>query len=213
MTELGRGQNSSTAASDRNTSRADWHAISGDDVLGQLSSHPRGLGTAEAQRRLAEHGPNELTRQQGPSAWAVLIRQFTSPLIYGLLISAAVAFALGEIPDGSVVLGVVVLNAVIGFAQEYRAGKAIQALTQLVPEPATVRRDGQWTQAPAKHLVPGDVVSLDAGARVVADLWAVLHCPSAGRFQSRWCCDQMTRASSVKTAESRCRGPTSTPSS
>ena len=170
MTEPGRGRDSSTAASDRETSRADWHAISGDGVLAQLSSHPQGLSTAEAQRRLVEHGPNELTRQQGPSAWAVLIRQFTSPLIYGLLISAAVAFALGKIPDGSVVLGVVVLNALIGFAQEYRAGKAIQALAQLVSEPATVRRDGQWTQAPAEHLVPGDVVSVDAGARVVADL-------------------------------------------
>lgn len=123
MTELERGRDSSIAASDRHTSRADWHATSGDDVLAQLSSYPQGLSTAEAQRRLAEHGPNELTRQQCPSAWTVLIRQFTSPLIYGLLISAAVAFALGEIPDGSVVLGVIVLNAVIGFAQEHRAAR------------------------------------------------------------------------------------------
>ncbi|MGH4008324.1 MAG: cation-translocating P-type ATPase [Pseudonocardiaceae bacterium] len=170
MTELGRGRDPSTRAPDQSNVRAGWHAASGDEVLARLSSHRQGLSMAEAQRRLVEHGPNELTRQQGPSAWAVLIRQFTSPLIYGLLISAAVAFALGKIPDGSVVLGVVVLNAVIGFAQEHRAGKAIKALAQLVSEPATVRRDGLWMRAPAEHLVAGDVVSIEAGARVVADL-------------------------------------------
>jgi magnesium-transporting ATPase (P-type) len=146
-----------------------WHAVAGPQALERLSS-PEGLDSAEAQRRLAEHGPNELTRRRGPSAWAVLLRQFTSPLIYALLVSAAVAFALGEIPDGSVVLGVVVLNAIIGFVQEYRAGRAIQALAQLVSEPATVRRDGEWTQLPAEQLVPGDLVSVDAGGRIVADL-------------------------------------------
>jgi len=128
------------------------------------------LTTAEAQRRLAEHGPNALSRQRGPSAWQVLLRQCTSPLIYALVASAAVAFALGDVPDGTVVLAVVALNALIGFVQEYRAGRAIQALAQLVSEPARVRRDGRWTQADADALVPGDVVSLEAGARVVADL-------------------------------------------
>ena len=152
-----------------------WHAVAGSQALERLSGQPEGLDSAEAQRRLAEHGPNELTRRRGPSAWAVLLRQFTSPLIYALLVSAAVAFALGEIPDGSVVLGVVVLNAIIGFVQEYRAGRAIQALAQLVSEPATVRRDGEWTQLPAEQLVPGDLVpgdlvSVEAGGRIVADL-------------------------------------------
>ncbi len=147
-----------------------WHATPADEVLTRLESRPGGLTTVEAERRLGEHGPNALTRQRGPSAWQVLLRQCTSPLIYALLASAAVAFALGDVPDGTVVLAVVVLNALIGFAQEYRAGKAIQALAQLVSEPARVRRDGRWTQADAEALVPGDVVSLDAGARVVADL-------------------------------------------
>jgi magnesium-transporting ATPase (P-type) len=147
-----------------------WHATPTDEVLARLESRPEGLTAVEAGRRLAEHGPNALTRHGGPSAWQVLARQFTSPLVYALLASAAVAFALGDVPDGSVVLAVVVLNAVIGFVQEYRAGRAIQALAQLVSEPATVRRDGRWTQTDAEALVPGDVVSLEAGARVVADL-------------------------------------------
>lgn len=152
------------------TPRTAWHAVSTADVLACLSSGPDGLTTVEAERRLTEYGRNELTRQRGPSAWLVLGRQFTSPLIYALIISAAVAFALGDVPDGAVVLGVVVLNALIGFVQEFRAGRAIQALARLVAEPATVRRDGRWTRAAAEHLVPGDVVSVEAGARVVADL-------------------------------------------
>jgi Ca2+-transporting ATPase len=76
-----------------------------------------------------------------------------------------VALALGDIPDGAVVLGVVVLNALIGFVQEFRAGRAIQALARLVPTPATVRRDGRWMQASAELLVPGDVVSVGPGRR------------------------------------------------
>jgi magnesium-transporting ATPase (P-type) len=147
-----------------------WHARPASEVLAALSTSEAGLSTTEAQRRLLEHGPNTLTRRSGPSAGRVLARQFTSPLIYGLLISAGVAFALGRIPDGAVVVGVVVLNALIGFVQEFRAGRAIQALARLVSDPATVRRDGRWTRASAELLVPGDVVSVDAGARVAADL-------------------------------------------
>ena len=147
-----------------------WHAAAGEDVLARLSTGTDGLSAEEAGRRLAEHGPNLLTARRGPSAWRVLLRQFTSPLIYTLLASAVVAFALGDIPDGTVVLAVVVLNALIGFAQEYRAGKAIQALARLVSEPAVVRRDGEWVTADARHLVPGDVVAVEAGARVAADL-------------------------------------------
>jgi magnesium-transporting ATPase (P-type) len=159
----------STLPSGPDSSPAPWHAASGVEVLERLSSRRDGLTAGEAEQRLAEHGGNQLTRQRGPSA-GVLLRQFTSPLIYALLISAVVAFALGDSPDGAVVLGVVVLNALIGFVREYRAGKAIQALAQLVSDPATVRRDGRWTRAGAETLVPGDVVSLEAGARVVADL-------------------------------------------
>ncbi|QYN34105.1 HAD-IC family P-type ATPase [Pseudonocardia sp. DSM 110487] len=158
------------AVDEREIGSIGWHASTGEDVLARLSSDRQGLSADEAGRRLTEYGPNRLTRQQGPSAWAVLARQFASPLIYALLISAVVAFAFGDLADGAVVLGVVVLNALIGFVQEYRAGRAIQALAQLVSEPATVLRDERWTQVHAADLVPGDVVSIEAGARVAADL-------------------------------------------
>ncbi len=135
-----------------------------------MSAQPEGLTGADARQRLQRYGPNEIQRQQGPSWVTVLLRQFRSPLIYALGISAAVALALGEVADGAVVLAVVVLNALIGFAQEYRAGRAIQALAHLVSEPATARRGGTWTQVPAEQLVPGDVVGVAPGDRVTADL-------------------------------------------
>ncbi|HEX6359263.1 HAD-IC family P-type ATPase [Actinophytocola sp.] len=161
---------SERVVSDRNAGPVGWYASTGAEVLLRLSSRRQGLGADEAARRLVEYGPNRLTRQRGPSVWAVLGRQFASPLIYALLIAAVVAVAFGDLADGAVVLGVVVLNAVIGFVQEFRAGRAIQALAQLVSEPATVLRDKRWTQVAAEALVPGDVVSVEAGARVVADL-------------------------------------------
>jgi magnesium-transporting ATPase (P-type) len=121
------------------------------------------------------YGPNRLTRHEGPSVWAVLARQVASPLIYALLLATGVAFALGDVPDGAVVLGGVVLNALIGFVRECRAGRAIWALARLVSEPARVRRDGGWTEAAAEHLLPGDVVAVEAGARVAADLRVLLE--------------------------------------
>jgi calcium-translocating P-type ATPase len=90
--------------------------------------------------------------------------------MYALVASAAVAFAFGEFADGAVVLAVVVLNALIGFGQEFRAGRAISALSELVVESARVRRDGDWVTLPADELVPGDVVAVAEGERVSADL-------------------------------------------
>ena len=124
--------------------------------------------------RLADHGPNRLPRAGGPSAWALLARQVDSPLMVALLVSAGIAIALGELEDGLVVLAVVVLNALIGFGQELRAGRAIAALADLVAEPAPVRRDGRWADLPAEAVVPGDLVALAAGDRVPADV-RVLH--------------------------------------
>lgn len=147
-----------------------WHAQDVGAVLEALSAQPEGLTAADAEQRLQRHGPNEIQRQQGPSWVTVLLRQFKSPLIYALGVAAAVALALGEVADGAVVFAVVALNAVIGFIQEYRAGRAIQALAQLVSEPAKARRDGSWTQVPAEQLVPGDVVEVGPGDRVTADL-------------------------------------------
>ena len=150
---------------------ADWHAREGDEVLVVLGSDWAGLSRDEAGRRLEEHGPNRLPRATGPSAIALLLGQVRSPLMYALLASAAVAAAFGELEDAAVVLAVVVLNALLGFAQEYKAGRAIAALAELVAEPARVQREDAWVQVPAEEVVPGDLVSVAQGDRgVSADL-------------------------------------------
>ena len=148
----------------------EWHAEPADDVLRALGSSATGLSDREARERLATHGPNRLPQTAGPSAAALLLAQVRSPLMYALVLSAAVAAAFGEYEDAAVVLAVVVLNALIGFFQEYRAGRAIAALAELVAEPALVRRDGVWAQLPAESVVPGDVLAVAQGDRVSADL-------------------------------------------
>ncbi|MDI1450361.1 HAD-IC family P-type ATPase [Polyangium sp. 6x1] len=151
-----------------------YHADPAEAVLAALGSTELGLVTTEAKRRLAEHGPNVLPRAAREGPLTLLLRQIKSPLIYVLIASAVLAFALGKITDGAVVLGVVVLNTLIGFIQEYRAGQEIEALSMLVPELATVMRDGGRISVPAEELVPGDVVMLAAGDKAAADM-RLLH--------------------------------------
>ena len=151
-----------------------WHARSGEDTLRTLGSHAGGLSGEEARARLERHGPNRLPQAAGPSAVRLLLAQVRSPLMYALVLSAAAAAAFGELEDATVVLAVVVLNALIGFVQEYRAGRAIAALADLVAEPALVRRNDAWVQVPAEMVVPGDVLSVAQGDRVSADV-RLLH--------------------------------------
>ena len=138
-------------------------------VRGLGTSAVGGLDRAEAERRLGEFGPNVLDRASGEGVWKILWRQVNTPLIWVLLASSALAFVLGETVDALVVLAVVVLNSIIGFVQEYRAGKEIEALTGLVPRQATALRDGGRVPVSADDLVPGDVVLLAAGDQVPAD--------------------------------------------
>jgi len=148
-----------------------WHALPSEAVLKTLQVIPdEGLSEAESRARLERHGPNVLQRVSGESPLKLLWRQVNNPLIWVLLASAGLAVALGKVTDGLIVLAVVVLNTLIGFVQEFRAGKAIEALTQMVPENATVLRDGQKLTVPAAGLVPGDVVLLASGDKVPADI-------------------------------------------
>jgi magnesium-transporting ATPase (P-type) len=148
---------------------ADAAAQPAEEVVRDLgTSAERGLDGAEAQRRLGEFGPNVLDRASGEGVWKILWRQINTPLIWVLLASSVLAFVLGEAVDALVVLAVVVLNTVIGFVQEYRAGKEIEALVDLVPRQATALRDGGRVPVSADDLVPGDVVLLGAGDEVPA---------------------------------------------
>jgi Ca2+-transporting ATPase len=159
------------------TQQPAWHALPPDEALRRLDGRPEGLTSSEVAARLARYGPNVLPRAAGDSALRLVLRQLESPLIWVLLGSSVVAILLGKVLDGLVVLAVVVVNTVIGFIQEYRASQAIGALLQMVPETATVLRDGRRTAIPAAEVVPGDIVALASGDRVPADL-RLLTCRS-----------------------------------
>ncbi|WP_216822984.1 HAD-IC family P-type ATPase [Aeromicrobium sp. A1-2] len=149
---------------------ATWHDLEIGEALEALSAQRGGLTAEDAERRMKVYGPNTIEHDDGPPWWRVLARQFTSPLIYALIASAGVAFAFGEVVNGAVVLAVVLLNSAIGFVQEFRAGQAISALAEMVATPANALRSGEWTAVASERLVPGDVVEMAPGGRVVADL-------------------------------------------
>jgi len=140
------------------------------DLLANLQTSDEGLSSGEAARRLSEHGPNRLAEEEKISRLRILVRQFTSPLIYILIIAAAVTAILQEPVDSGVILAVVVLNAVIGFFQEYRAEESVRALKRMVVPKARVVRDGKEREIDSADLVPGDVVLLASGAKVPADI-------------------------------------------
>lgn len=147
-----------------------WHTLTAGETLERLGADAeRGLSSAEVERRLAEHGPNELIDRGRVSPWRILLEQFTGVLVIMLIIAAGISMALGEIPDSIAILAIVVLNAILGFVQEYRAEKAMAALQRLAVPKIQVRRDGQVIELSSRDLVPGDIVLIEAGNFVPAD--------------------------------------------
>ena len=126
---------------DNISSNEDWHSLSKTNVLEKLNTSSKGLSAVESCNRLKKVGSNILKTENSESAFKILLRQFLNPLIYVLLAATILALAMGKITDGIVVFSVIIINAVIGFVQEYQAGKTIQGLLKLIPENATVMRD------------------------------------------------------------------------
>ena len=151
------------------------HAAPADEVLAALGGSFQGLSREEAARRLEKHGYNALTPMKKEGALLRLLRQIHQPLIYILLVSALITALLQEWVDASVILGVVLVNTAIGFIQEAKALQAIEALAREMTTTATVLRDGERSAIPATGLVPGDIVLLQSGDRVPADL-RLLRC-------------------------------------
>ena len=147
-----------------------FHARSAHDVLGELGSGVGGLAPDEAARRLERYGRNELPAAKRRPPILRFLAQFNNALIYLLLVGAVAAFALGHYVDAGVIIGVVVINAIVGFVQEGRAESALDAIRDLIAPNASVIRHGHRTSIPASELVPGDIVHLEAGDRVPADL-------------------------------------------
>lgn len=140
------------------------------DAYRRLEADKGGLSDKEAQSRLEEFGRNVLPKEEVISPWQIALHQFRDPLIYVLIIAAVVSFALQDLVDAGVILFVVLLNATIGFFQEYKAEKAMQALAKLLSPTARVLRDGFEKLIDAEELVPGDTVLIHAGDRIPADL-------------------------------------------
>jgi len=147
-----------------------WHSLPGPAVLDALQSSETGLTEAEARRRLAEHGPNSLPRPRRRGPVRRFLEQFNNVLIYVLLVSSGITAALGEWADTGVILGVVLINACVGFFQEGKAERALEAIGGMLSHAATVLRDGHRLEIEAHELVTGDVVLLQPGDRVPADL-------------------------------------------
>ena len=149
----------------------EWHTSTSATTVAELGSDLQsGLDDGEAARRLASHGPNTLVegRRRGPAR--ILVAQFTDFMVIVLLAAAVVAGFIGEPQDTVAIIAIVVLNAVLGFVQEYRAERAVAALKAMVAPQARVRRAGIARTIPGTELVPGDLVLLEAGNVVPADL-------------------------------------------
>lgn len=147
-----------------------WHAMKISEVTEEIESTKSGLSSDEAKQRYEKYGPNLIEKTKKDSIAKLLWRQINNPLIWVLIGSSLLAILLGKITDGLVVLSVVIINTIIGFIQEYKAGKAIEALSEMVPENATVHREGRKISIPVSEIVPGDVAELEAGDRVPADM-------------------------------------------
>ena len=147
-----------------------WEMLEVQESFGLLASSEAGLTSNEAQKRLSEVGLNVLAAEERIKIFSILLHQFKSPLIYVLLAAAVVTFFLHEYIDMSVILAVVMLNAVIGFVQEVKAEQGVRSLKKMVQAKARVLRDRREKEIPGSQLVPGDIVYLAAGMRVPADL-------------------------------------------
>lgn len=150
------------------------HALSVEHVLAQQHSQETGLVDADAVQRLQQFGSNRLTEQRRHGPFMRFARQFHNTLVYVMLASAAITATLGHWVDTSVILGVVAINAIVGFIQEGKAENALAAIRHMLSVKSSVLRDGHLRVLPAEELVPGDIVLLQSGDRVPADL-RLLH--------------------------------------
>jgi cation-transporting P-type ATPase F len=150
-----------------------WHAMGRKDVLAFLGVDERGLSAGQVDERLEKYGPNLLPQEDKPSALRRFMMQFKNVLIYVLLVAAVLTLALGEFVDSAVIFAVVIINAIIGFIQEGKAERAMEAIRAMLSPKALVVRDGKEQDLPAEELVPGDIVMVRSGDRVPADLRVV----------------------------------------
>ena len=146
-----------------------WHSKTLQEALTELNVSEQGLTTQQAQERQQKFGLNELKKEKGKSPLKLLLGQFTNVLMIILLFAICLSFAVGEVADAIIILAIVVASAVLGFSQEYRSEKAVEALKKMTAPTASVIRDGNERKIAASQLVPGDIILLYTGDKVPAD--------------------------------------------
>lgn len=151
--------------------KVNWYSLEMQEVSSKLNTDlEKGISSELAKERLKTYGYNELTGKSGPTIWQMLLSQFQDFLVLILIGASLVSALIGEVTDSLVIILIVILNAVLGVVQEFRANKALEALKKMAAPEAKVIRDGKITEIPARELVPGDLVILEAGNYVPADL-------------------------------------------
>jgi len=147
-----------------------WHALEAGAVIKALGTNAtHGLDQAEAQRRLDAYGPNELKKEKKASPLSLFFNQFKNVLIIILLVAIGLSVAIGEVLDAAIIGVIVVFSALLGFFQEHKATKALEALKKMLSPTSTVMREGHERDIPSRELVPGDILLLEAGDRIPAD--------------------------------------------
>ena len=145
------------------------HSMEKKQLLESLKATEKGLGTQEAEQRLKDYGPNELATKKGVSPLSIFLRQFKDIFVIMLLIAIFISIGINEFVDAAIIGTIVFLNAIVGFFQEYRSEKAMEAMKQLTAPKARILRDGTAKMIPSREVVPGDIVLLEAGDRIPAD--------------------------------------------
>ncbi|WKZ46716.1 MAG: cation-translocating P-type ATPase [Anaerolineales bacterium] len=148
----------------------EWHALNAEDVLNHLRVEDRGLTSAQVQERLAQYGPNQLREAPRPTFLHMLWEQLNNFVVILLIVASVVSALLGDYVEAAAIMAIVVLNAVLGIVQERRAEEALAALKKLAAPDAQVIRDGKRKSIPSYELVPGDIVFLEAGNFIPADI-------------------------------------------
>ena len=147
----------------------EYYRMTVQEVLDDLGTTTGGLSRDEAEKRRREYGKNELAAEFRVPRWLLFLSQFKDLLVIVLIVAAGISFAIGSVRDGTVMLVIVIINAIIGFVQEYKASKIIESLKNLIKSPAKVAIDGELSEISQEELVPGDIVHLEAGDKVPAD--------------------------------------------
>ena len=146
-----------------------YHQLTSEEVLNNLSTSLKGLSEADAQKRLAQYGPNVIQQERVISPIKIFLSQFNSFIVYILIAAVFISFLLHEYIDSGVIIAILIVNAILGFFQEYRAERAIESLKKMAALYATVIRDGRKARIDSHNLVPGDVIVFESGDQIPAD--------------------------------------------